>query len=504
MRRRKLSGTLVLVVGGVLGLAIAALVAGPIVGGQGMTVALVVLAVGVIIAALFSMEVAILALIVIAFTDGFVKCLVVSPATLLAKDAMLMAGLICWVWLGLTTHRWQALRLPIILPAFVFTLYCVAQTFNTETAHYLVAMAGLRSWIIWIGVLVVAYEYMTTRAHIERMVLVIMVLALATGIYGITQYNVGFGHLYALSGGFGYFSGFSWGSGVRALSTFVQPGAFGDAMSLSAILCVGAVPFIRGKRWLRTLLVITASVCVVGLATSASRAPLLGLVVGGLSLLVLVRRPQLLFTAILVGILAVAVLDNFAAGAFEARYNPKMVNYFTVVDRATEPLLKGIRSAAERPLGVGVATGVGVGRGLAVLEPGTARVGATAGGMVENEYGRALRELGIPGFVLFVWLLYAVVKGTVSSFSRARTIAARSLIAACLGVIISTIARLAVGSALYMAPSGPLFWLAAAMAARAADIDVAERQEVYEYAERLGREAQRPDEAPAPAYGGMP
>ncbi len=80
---------------------------------------------------------------------------------------------------------------------------------------------------------------------------------------------------------------------------------------------------------------------------------------------------------------------------------------------------------------------------------------------------------------------------SILSFSRAQTIASRSLIAACLGVIISTLARLAVGSALYLAPSGPLFWLAAAIAVRTADIEAASMEE----ASQLPDDSKERDEA---------
>jgi len=138
-------------------------------------------------------------------------------------------------------------------------------------------------------------------------------------------------------------------------------------------------------------------------------------------------------------------MDNYAGGAFEARYNPRMLSYQVVVNRVTGPLLGGIKSALETPLGVGVATGTGVGRGRLVVGQEAMVVKQTAGGMVENEYGRALRELGFPGLALFLWLLYAAVKMTVSSFMRVRTVESRSLIAACLAVMLSGLARLAVG-----------------------------------------------------------
>jgi len=480
MRRRRLPPTMLLVIAGVVGAGIALLATGPVMAGRTKELLFILGGGVVIMAALSSLEVAMIGLMAIAYVDGFLKGLVVITATVFAKDIVLAVGLLRWLWLGLSRQRWEALRLPVILPAFLFTLYCAAEMFNTETASPLVALAGLRSWVVWIPVLIIAYEYMITRAHIERMLVAIVILSLGTGIYGIIQYNIGFGHLYALGPGFDFYDRFGWGSGVRAVSTFVGPGALGDAMSLSAIFCIGGVLYIRGKAWFKPLMIGTAAVCLVALATSGSRAPLLGLVVGGVGLLLLMRQPRFLFAAVVIGILAVAVLNNYAGGAFEARYNPQMLGYRTVVSRAVSPMSKAIRSGFKYPLGVGVATGTGVGRGQLVVGGEAMAVKRTAGGMVENEYGRALRELGFPGLALFLWLLYGTVRMSVSSFMRAHTVESRSLIAACLAIIISTVARLAVGSAIYMVPSGPMFWLAAAMSVRVVDVELRDERRTRE------------------------
>jgi len=473
MRRSRFSQPLVVAIAGTVAVAAAIGLSVLCTGGQFSRAGLIAVGLAVGIAAFCSLEVAVIALLIAAFTDGFAKGLAPGPVSVLAKDFLLMIGLLRWIWLGVTSQRWESLRLPVILPAFLFIVYCAAEMFNTETASMLVALAGFRSWVIWIPLLVVSYEYLTSRQRIERLLVILMAIAFATGIYGIVQYNIGFSHLYNLGPGFAFYREFSWGGGVRALSTLVQPGAFGDAMSLMAILCIGAVSFVRGKWWLKPLLVLTAAICLVAMTTSGSRAPLLGLVIGGISLLVLVRRPRFIIGAAAAGIIAIVVLNNVAGGAFEARYNPRMVNYLIVTRRAMGPFLKGLNEACERPLGVGVATGTGVGRGVKLIK-GSLQVKRTAGIMVENEYGRALTELGFPGLFLFVWLLYAVVKGIIDSYLRCQTLAGRSLTAACLGIAVSTAARLAVGSALYLVPSGPLFWLCAGLAQRIPQIEAAE------------------------------
>ncbi len=470
MRRSKLSQAMVILVGGGLALGVALGLSLLCTQGQFVKAGLLVAGAAVTIAAFCSLEVALIALLAVCFFDGFAKSLVPGPVSVLAKDFLMIIGLLRWTWLGVTSQRWDALRVPLILPAFLFIVYCAAEMFNTETLNFLVALAGFRAWVIWIAVFVISYEYLTTRQQVERLLIAIMLIALASGIYGIVQYNIGFGHLHRLSPDFGFYTRFRWGEGVRATSTLVNPGAFGQAMSLSAIWCIGAVIFVRRKWWLQSLFILTAAVCLVGMSTSGARAPLLGLVVGGVSLLVLVRRPQFIVAATIVGIMAIVVLNHFAGGAFEARYNPRMVNYLIVTQRAVGPFLAALRQAAGQPLGVGVATGTGVGRGASLIQE-PLWVKSTAGGMVESEYGRALRELGFPGAILFVWLLYRAAKGTVSAYLRCRTLAARSLTAACLGIAVSTMASLAVGSALYLVPSGPFFWLACALAMRIPQIE---------------------------------
>ncbi len=165
MRRRNVA-PLVIVLAAVIGAGIAFLATGPVLTGHARELLLAIGGLVFLLAALGSLEVAMIGLLAIAYVDGFLKGLIVSTITVF--------------WLGLTRQRWEALRLPVILPAFLFIIYCVAQMFNTETASLLVALAGLRSWVIWIPVLIVAYEYMTTQAHIERMLLAVVVLSIYT------------------------------------------------------------------------------------------------------------------------------------------------------------------------------------------------------------------------------------------------------------------------------------------------------------------------------------
>jgi hypothetical protein len=101
-------------------------------------------------------------------------------------------------------------------------------------------------------------------------------------------------------------------------------------------------------------------------------------------------------------------------------------------------------------------------------------ISAEAAGIVENEYGRAMRELGLPGATLFVVLLGVALQGTVAACRRCQTARYRLPAAACVGVVVSILVQLAAGSALYVAPGGLLFWLAYALALRLPQIEAAE------------------------------
>ena len=194
-------------------------------------------------------------------------------------------------------HDWSSLRVPLVYPAVLFTVYCGAQVMNTSTNSPLVALAGLRSWIVWIPVAFIAYQTIRRPRQVHQVVMLLLFLSLITGAYGIYQYRAGFGHLYELGPGFAFYNRFGWDEeSVRATSTFVSPGAFGAAMSLAVIIALGAAAHLRG--WFgKGVALLTGATCLVGLGTSASRAPLLGLVVGGLGILLLVRKPRLIVAA---------------------------------------------------------------------------------------------------------------------------------------------------------------------------------------------------------------
>jgi len=162
------------------------------------TVALIVLLAGIaVIASMASIEAALFCLIILGFLDGMIKSLDHSGTAVFAKDAFLMLAMVRWGWLNLISGKWDSLKIPLVYPAVLFIVYCAAETVNTTTNSPLVAIAGLRSWIVWIPVAFVAYFAYRKPWHVRATLATLLVLAGTTGAYGIYQYKNGFSSLYA-------------------------------------------------------------------------------------------------------------------------------------------------------------------------------------------------------------------------------------------------------------------------------------------------------------------
>ncbi len=423
---------------------------------------------GMIVGTLASAEVGIYAVLAASFFDGLFKGMSPGWHSLLAKDVFLALTIARWLWDGMMGyHKFRSLRSLVALPAFLFIVYCGAQMFNTETASLRAALAGFRTWVLWIPLFFVAYDSLRRPTQVRRFILVVALLTLITSAYGIVQFRIGFGHLEKLGPGFGFYVRFGGGEHVRATSTLVNPGVFGAAAVLSALICLGGIGFIQRPQWLRSFLAIVAAVSIIGMASSGSRAPLLALLVAGLAFIVLVRKPQLVILIAVVGLIMMGLAGEFAPDVFAQRYTAERLGGKEIIGRVSMPFIKALTIVTRTPLGTGVASGVGVGRGAGlVAEP--VRVRQTAAGMIENEYGRALRELGIPGGLLFVFLLYRVLRGALTSYSSLIFARDRWMAGGLIGVLISVLAELMVGSVLYLAPSGPFFYLAGGLCERLA------------------------------------
>jgi hypothetical protein len=423
--------------------------------------------------ALVSTEMGLYATIAVACFDGFVKGFAPNMLTMVLKDVFLGITLLRWAWDGLNRQPRASLGHPVALPAFLFVAYCAAQMFNSESMSWLLALAGLRSWVIWIPVFFIAYDTCRTRRQFERMVMFIAVISAVTGMYTVVQHQIGFEHLYRASHNFSYYKDFRQGATVRAPGSYVNPGTAGSALSFAATVCLGVALASPAFSLRQLLLLACAPVCWVGMAATGSRAPLVGAVIALGAFVLLTRRPQLAIAMVLMGVLALGQTNRYAGNLTATRYSASHLNPSGIWARAVGPFTTGLELLGQYPLGTGVAAGTGAGRATFMVdEPLVVKHDAAV--MIENELGRAMKELGLPGIWLLLWLLWRAIgsglRGWRQSTGRDSWLAS-GLLAGALNLSV----QLMVGSALYLAPGGIYFWIACALAARVPDYEAQDR-----------------------------
>lgn len=434
----------------------------------------------VTVAALSSLEFGIMALIFVASIDGFLKGISTGWHTQLLKDYLLAICLLRWAWLNVLGQRRNSVRHPLSLPILLFAGWCIVQLFNSRSASPIYGMAGLRVWIIWLPVFFLVYDYCRSRKQIERLVLFIIVLLIPLSIYGILQYQFGLEHLFGLSSGFDVYTYSRYATPeyelqTRPPSTMISPHGFASTLVMAILMGIGAVPYFRNQRSWQSTVIVALPLFGVALLLTAVRNAYGSLLMALLFLLGLIRRPDLLILTAVVGVVAVTQVGGLTGGSALDRLNSIVTNPEYTQRRIMMPWARAVDWAATNPLGGGLAGGqVGGGRMLwGVVSPGTAPEHGVP--HAENDYARSLIELGIPGFMLFLWMLYTVARSTLRGYHAVAESRNRWLLAGALAAELSTFFRLLVGPALYGWPEGIIFWAYAAIAARLPEIETVER-----------------------------
>lgn len=289
-----------------------------------------------------------------------------------------------------------------------------------------------------------------------RLLRLVAYVSIPICLYGIFQNVVGYSHL-GFAGSI--LSHARWYTG-RAISIFNTPHVFGKFSGLVALFSIGLAFYTRNHLE-RLLMILIAVLAAGGVVAAASRAPFLGLMVGAIVLLLVIRRKgvMLLVTGICALLTIAYVVPRAAKGAERIT---RLTSQEIVADRVLMPLQRGFENGLRHPLGVGVASGVGVGR--VMYDSGSVAV-AREFAHVENELGRCFQELGIPGFFFWIWLLWLAMRQTLEAARAASEFRDHAVLASLFAGMCLLAVQLLVGSALYDG-TGIYFWLFSAFAVR--------------------------------------
>ena len=458
------------------------------------------------IAAFYSIEAGLMALIFVACTDGFLKGLSPGWYTQVLKDYLLALCLLRWAWMSVLGHRRESVHQRIVIPLVLFTMWVAMQMFNTTTHSMMLALAGFRAWVIWIPVFFIAYDQIRTREQLERMLTYITLLLVPIALYTVVQYNIGYEHLYRLGPGFktyakaGYFTE-DYEVETRPSATMISPHNDAAAMSCGILAAAGGILFFRRRRLM--LLATTVALPLEGVAMllTAARAAFTSTAFAALVLLVMVRRTGIALVMALIIVVAVTQVGRLTGGRALDRLTSVITHAQDSINRAYLPWRMAVAYARDHPLGSGVATGHAAGRVIWGELRGKRGV-AEPIPWAENEFGRSLIELGIPGLMLYIWMLYSVLKAIFASWRELQMPQYRWLAAGMISACIGVMGRLTVGAALYTWPEAIFFWIFVAACMRLPQMEAEELETAEEPAPaHAAAEPGRLQPAPAPGGG---
>ncbi|MCX7600211.1 MAG: hypothetical protein N2512_15290 [Armatimonadetes bacterium] len=400
-------------------------------------------------------------LMLVSAVDGISKGVLPGWFTLLLKDVVLWTCVLRWLFLQLQGFRSQALRTRTAGYIALFAIWVFIEAANVATGNALVALAGVRSWIGWLPVFFLAYDHLRRRREIVAFLITMVAAAAVVGLYGVVQQQIGYGHLLNISRNFEYVYRLGITEGVyRSIGTLPHPGIFGHYMAtmLPMALSLGLASFLPAG--VRAVCLVATVFIAAGAISSGGRLAAAAMLSTAVLVFLLGRHAR----TIIGGIIILSVI-GYVSLRLAAPQAVERISWLfraeTTIDRVLTPLSRGWQSALRHPLGVGVATGIGIGRAAELLGD-VGRVSPVAAGIVEGEFGRAFRELGFPGGFLVIALCVHVAWAGFSAFRATLPPEYRFVSAGLLAMVVSEILGLFVGPAFYLMPVAGLFWIAIA------------------------------------------
>jgi hypothetical protein len=396
--------------------------------------------------------------IVVSSLDGILKGVATGWFTLLFKDLILWIAVIRWLAMRRTGQYAPVPRVSTVTIIIVFVLWVCAEAANVFTGSVLVALAGIRSWVGWMPMFFVTYQGIQDRRALLRLCQTIVVAAGLVGAYGLIQQRVGYDHLLRIGNNFSYVQQVgATGAELRAISTLPYPGIFGHYMAAVVPMAMALV-FVRFLPIRQRLICGLCAFAIAGGAlASGGRLAFASLLTCAVLVLLLWRRAR----AMVAGLVVVAFLIMGAMRLVAPQSLERVMTLFHLsvsVDRILHPFRQGWRAIQAYPLGTGVASGVGIGRAAQLL--GRVELDREAAGMIEGDFGRAFRELGVPGGLLFCYLIGHVLSQALQAHRAVTDPAWRLVSGALVAMVVAEVLGLLVGPAFYLMPVAGLFWIA--------------------------------------------
>jgi len=371
---------------------------------------------GIIISSLIDKDLIVMMLLTIGFFLGYMKMVFGSWTVYLIPDVLAASAIFVWLSERFTKHLAILPQSPLTKPIVILCIYCFIELLNPMSS-LLRSLAGLRSWILYLFLYFVGFCSLRNVHQVKKIYLLLILLGTITAIFGIWQwYNPA---LFAQKGElFTQYSESSlWidkqGHSIfRAYSTFVLPGTFGINMAFVMLIALSIVLSPKIKFIFRLLMIPCLGLMSIGLFFSGSRAPFVILFFGMSIILFLkwkvVTSVWILFIMASVTIGSVYFIGSFIIERFSTILDPK--EFFW---KWAYPLLRGLSIALVNPLGAGLGYTAGIPE--FVDDP---RLKGFSTTNIDSGLGGAAAELGLLGFVIFVYFMVKLGIESIKSWKR--------------------------------------------------------------------------------------
>lgn len=356
-------------------------------------------------------NIALVAGLCVGFIHGWLKLRFRHPATTFAFDIFLVVALIL-VFLRCGSLRrfippgpvGKALLMLYALCALYFPFSLLS-----GTPPPLLALIAVRSWCFGSLMFCVGYHVIRSPVQLRTYLLLTVVLAFGTSVYGLRQSPE---EIRALMEADPYFAArfmnqtylTSQGSGQRIFSTFVSSAGYGSTLAVAMVFALILATETATRPLFRYLLYPMMGLMAYGIMQSGSRSSLAFAALGCGA--VLAFRRQWLAMFLVPTLLAVAlVLAGKATGGVLTERFSSLREFDSVALRFVIPAFIGLDYVLDgHPLGGGLGKSGFMPMFLTERVDYRDFVGA------DGDLGKLFIELGLPGFAIFAWLLFITGK----------------------------------------------------------------------------------------------
>ena len=391
------------------------------------------------------------------FLHGWLKIQFRSPATTFLFDALLSLALVL-TYLKQTRRASFIPRGPIGGALKTFYVLCFVYLLLPLGPPFIVSLAAVRGWCFATLMFCLGYQLTQDIQQVRGYFYFLIILGLVTAGYGLRQTPAEVERMIQTDENYAeryqntYYAT-SKGRQLRVFSTFVSSGAFGGTMAYVTIFAIVLLSDPKVSKRERLLLLAAVVPIAYAMVLSGARSALVSL---GFGFVIIAWHRRNLINWVVVPACIVIVIKmavSATGGSALERYS-SLLKFDEVYYRNLIPTAIGWNYMMDGNL-----MGGGLGKsGYSVPAFLSIRSGYRGYVASDGDLGRLMIEMGVPGVILFGWLIFVAVRNVLLWLHRFRETPVSTVALACAACIVMAIGSFPSGSPFLGVPMGAMVW----------------------------------------------